>query len=158
MDTIRQRLEYPTLKLTSYPPAPRVSAPLSLGSGHRLAHSGRDRGNEEAQMNGVNALREQGGMTWIEDGRAWVAAPAEVLTALANDGFEECKREITTSRRDCRAAGGVWQAINPRTRSVASVIWVARPAPQAAMVFIEIDGEPITRPGRDPDEEEGGQG
>ena len=109
-------------------------------------------------MNGLNALREQGGMTWIEDGRAWIAAPAEVLTALADDGFEECKREMTTSRGDCRPVGGVWQGINPRTGSVASVIWVAQPAPHAAMVFIEIDGESISRPGRDPDEEEGGEG
>jgi hypothetical protein len=157
---VKDKLEsqaHPTLKLTRYPPA-RVSAPLSLGSGHRLVHSDRDRGNEESRMNGVNALREQGGMTWIEDGRAWVAAPAEVLNALANDGFEECKREMTTSRRDCRPSGGVWQGINPRTRSVASVIWVARAEGQAAMVFIEIDGDSITRPGRDPDEEEGGQG
>jgi hypothetical protein len=60
-------------------------------------------------MNGVNALREQDGMTWIEDARAWAAAPAEVLSALATDGFEECKREMTTSRRDCQPSGGVWQ-------------------------------------------------
>jgi len=79
------------------------------------------------------------------------------MNALANDGFEECKREMTTSRPDCQQAGGVWQGINPRTRSVASVIWVARPAAQASMVFIEIDGKSITGPGRDPDEEEGGQ-
>jgi hypothetical protein len=109
-------------------------------------------------MNGVAALRGQGGMAWSEDNRGWVGEPAEVLNALANDGFEECKRETTTSRQDCRPAGGVWQGINPRTRSVASVIWVARPAARAAMVFIEIDGESITRAGRDPDEEEGGQG
>jgi hypothetical protein len=109
-------------------------------------------------MNGLNALREQGGMAWIEHERGWVAELAEVLNALANDGFEECKREMTTSRRDCRPAGGVWQGINPRKRSVASVIWVARPAAQSAMMFIEIDGESITRPGRDPDEEEGGEG
>ena len=109
-------------------------------------------------MNGLGALRGQGGMMWVEDERGWVAEPAEVLNALANDGFKECKREMTTSRRDCRPAGGVWQGVNPRTSSVASVIWVARPAARAAMVFIEIDGEPITRAGRDPDEEEGGQG
>jgi hypothetical protein len=109
-------------------------------------------------MNSLGALREQGGMTWIGHERGWVATPAEVLAALANDGFEECKREMTTSRRDCRPAGGVWQGINPRTRSVASVVWVARPVAQAATVFIEIDGESITRPGRDPDEEEGGEG
>ncbi len=109
-------------------------------------------------MHGLTELREQGRMTWAEPGRGWLAAPDEVLTALAGDGFEECKREMTTSRRDCQPAGGVWQGVDTQTGSVASVIWVARPAPQASMVFIEIDGESITSPGRDPDEEEGGQG
>jgi hypothetical protein len=33
-----------------------------------------------------------------------------------------------------------------------------RPKAQGAMVFLEIDGESITRPRRDPDEEEGGEG
>jgi hypothetical protein len=41
---------------------------------------------------------------------------------------------------------------------VASAVWVNRPKAQEAMVFIEIDGESITRPGRDPDEEEDGEG
>ncbi len=109
-------------------------------------------------MNGLETLRGQGGMVWVEDERGWVAEPTEVLNALEKDGFKECKRETTTSRRDCRPAGGVWQGINPRTSSVASMIWVARPAARAAMVFIEIDGEPIARAGRDPGEEEGGQG
>ncbi len=149
---------HPTLKLTSYPPALRVSAPLSPGSGHRLVQSDPDRGNEEPQMNGVNALREEGGMTWIEHGRGWVAVPAEVLNALVNDGFEECEREITTSRRDSVPACGVWQGVNSSTGSVASAVWVNRPKAQGQMVFIEIDGESITRPGRDPDEEEGGEG
>jgi hypothetical protein len=108
-------------------------------------------------MNGLDGLREQGGMTWVEHGRGWIAAPATVLNALVSDGFEECKSEMTTSRRDRRSAGGLWQGINPRTSSVASVIWVARPATQAAMMFIEIDGESVTRTGRDPDEEEGGE-
>jgi hypothetical protein len=97
-------------------------------------------------------------MAWIEEERGWIGDPAEVVKALAHDGFEESKRETTTSRRDCRPAGGVWQGINPHTRSVASVIWVAGPAAQGATVFIEVDGESITSPGRDPDEEEGGQG
>jgi len=108
-------------------------------------------------MNGLDELREQGGMTWAEHERGWIAAPAAILDPLASDGFDECKRETTTSRRDYRPAGGVWQGINPRTSSVASVIWVARPATQAAMVFIEIDGESVARPGRDPNEEEGGE-
>ena len=109
-------------------------------------------------MGGLNELRGDGRMMWTEAESGWIAAPEEIVTALVQEGFEECKREMTTSRRDCRPAGGVWQGINSRTRSGASVIWVARPAVPTAMVFIEIDGESITRPGRDPDEEEGGQG
>jgi len=108
-------------------------------------------------MNALDGLREHGGMTWVEHGRGWIAAPAIVLDALVSDGFEECKHEMTTSRRDRRPAGGLWQGINPRTNSVASVIWVARPPTPAAMMFIEIDGESVTRTRRDPDEEEGGE-
>jgi hypothetical protein len=46
------------------------------------------------------------------------------VTVLSNEGFEACKREQTTSRRDRRPAGGLWQGVNPRTGSVASAIWV----------------------------------
>ena len=45
----------------------------------------------------------------------------EILAALAADGFAECKREMTTSRRDCRPVDGVCQGVNPHTRSVASL-------------------------------------
>lgn len=113
-------------------------------------------------MNGVmaslNDLRALGRMTWSEDERGWVGVPDEILDALGNDGFDQCKREMTTSHRDCRPAGGLWQGVNTRTGSVASAIWVTRPAPPQAMVFIQIDGESMGREGRDPDEEEGGQG
>jgi hypothetical protein len=44
------------------------------------------------------------------------------MNALSSEGFEECKREITTSRQDSRPTGGVWQGINPRTGSVASML------------------------------------
>ena len=94
-------------------------------------------------MTSLNELREQGQMTWSEDEQGWTGAPAEILAALAADGFAECKREMTTSRRDCRPVGGVWQGVNPHTRSVASLIWVARPAAQPATLFIEIDGEAL---------------
>jgi hypothetical protein len=108
-------------------------------------------------MDALDELREHGGMTWVGHEHGWIATPATVVSALVSDGFEECKREMTTSRRDGQPAGGLWQGINPRTRSAASVIWVSRPATQAAMVFIEIDGETVSRMGRDPDEEEGGE-
>ena len=65
------------------------------------------------------------------------------MTVLSNEGFEECKREQTTSRRNRRPAGGLWQGVNPRTGSVASAIWVNRPAWPHDIVFIEVDGESL---------------
>jgi hypothetical protein len=95
------------------------------------------------QMTGLNDLREQGRMTWTAGEHGWVGAPEEIVKALSKDGFEECKREMTTSRRDLRPAGGVWQGVNARTGTVASAIWVNRPGWQQAIVFIEIDGESL---------------
>jgi hypothetical protein len=92
-------------------------------------------------MHGLNELRERGRMTWIDEERGWRAAPEDIVDALSNDGFEECKRATTTSRRDLRPAGGVWQGVNRRTGSVASAVWVNRPPRAPAIVFIAIDGE-----------------
>jgi hypothetical protein len=94
-------------------------------------------------MTSLNELRELGQMTWSEPEQGWMGTPGEILDALAADGFDECKREMTSSRRDCRPVGGVWQGVNPLTNSVASLIWVARPAAQPATLFIEIDGEAL---------------
>lgn len=112
----------------------------------------------------LHDLREQNRMTWIAQGHGWLAAPEEIVTALSKDGFEECKRELTTSRRDLRPAGGVWQGVNPLSGSVASVIWVTRPAGPQAIVFIDVDGESLkgdhgpAKIGRAPYNEEGGGG
>ena len=113
-------------------------------------------------MTGLNELRDQGRMTWTEEEHGWVAAPEEIANALATDGFAECKRELTTSRRDSRPAGGVWQGLNTRTGSVASAIWVNRLTSPDAIVFIAIDGESLTGFGvpsadSDPDREHGGE-
>ena len=70
-------------------------------------------------MHGLNELRKQGRMTWIDEEHGWVAAPEDIMNALSSEGFEECKREMTTSRQDSRPAGGVRQGINPRPGSVA---------------------------------------
>ncbi len=108
---------------------------------------GDDRTREGAydKMNGLtpnlDGLREQARMTWREQEHGWLATPEEILIALSGDGFEECKREMTTSHRDRRPAGGVWQGINPRTGSGASAVWVNRPASHQAILFIDIDGE-----------------
>src|SRR5439155_545810 len=81
--------------------------------------------------------------TWREAESGWIAVPEEIVTALAREGFEECKREMTTSRRDRRPAGGVWQGLNTRTGSVASAIWVNRAAWPRAIIFITVDGEAV---------------
>jgi hypothetical protein len=95
------------------------------------------------QVSALADLHGQGRMTWTEPERGWVAVPDDVVAALARAGFEECKRETTTSRRDLRPAGGVWQGVNRLTGSVASAIWVARATQRHALVFIEVDGELI---------------
>ena len=99
----------------------------------------------------VDALRRHGQMTWSHRAHGWNGEPDEVLRALGSDGFQECKREMTTSRRDCRPVGGIWQGVNPYTKSVASVVWVACSAPQPAMMFLEIDGVTMVSPGKEPD-------
>jgi hypothetical protein len=114
-------------------------------------------------MSGLTELRRQGRMTWREPEHGWVAAPEEILTALAKDGFAECKRELTTSRSDSRPAGGVWQGVDARTATVASAIWVNRPGWQQAIVFIDIDGQSFVdrgavSPAGDSYRDEGGEG
>jgi hypothetical protein len=113
-------------------------------------------------MNAVDDLRGQGRMTWIKAERGWVAAPEEIVRALSTDGFEECKREMTTSRRDSRPAGGLWQGINTRTGAVASAIWVTRLLSQHPTVFITVDGESLQGEVSDsephPYREDGGEG
>jgi hypothetical protein len=113
-------------------------------------------------MPGLDELRAQGGMTWIEAEHGWGAALEDIVDALSKDGFEGCKRETTTSRRDLRPAGGVWQGVNVGTGSVASAIWVNRPPRARAIVFIEIDGEPfrdyaVSGLERDPYRDDGGE-
>ena len=114
-------------------------------------------------MTGLDELRERGGMTWSAGEHGWVAAPEQIIEALSNDGFAECKREMTTSRRDLRPAGGVWQGVNTRTGSVASAIWVNRPTGGRVIVFVDIDGRSLGGPSvpsleRDPYGEDGGEG
>jgi len=112
-------------------------------------------------MGGLNELRGDGRMMWTEAESGWIAAPEEIVTALVQEGFEECKREMTTSRRDRRPAGGVWQGLNTRTGSVASAIWVNRTAWPRAIIFITVDGEPVKGievpcTDRGPDRKDGG--
>jgi hypothetical protein len=122
----------------------------------------RNRAEEKEIMPTLNELREQGQMTWIDAEHGWGAVAEDIVAALSTDGFQECKRETTTSRRDLRPAGGLWQGVNTRTGSVASAIWVIRPAQARTVVFITIDGEsfghpPLNRPADDPYRDDGGE-
>jgi len=94
-------------------------------------------------MNELDELRGHGRMTWIEAEQGWVAAPEEIVNALSSDGFEECKREVTTDRHDSRPPGGVWHGINRHTGAVASAIWVNRLLGPPALVFITMDGQSL---------------
>ena len=100
-------------------------------------------------------------MTWLEDEGGWLAAVDDIVQALSSEGFAACKREMTNSWRDSHPAGGIWQGVDTRTGSVASVKWVNRaPSPQA-VVFITVDGKSLMGPAvpseRDPYREDGGE-
>jgi hypothetical protein len=96
------------------------------------------------EMTRFKALREQSRITWIERERGWVATPDDIVAVLATEGFSECKRETTTSRRDRQPSGGVWQGVDTLTGSVASAVWVTHAAWPHALVFVEVDGESLT--------------
>jgi hypothetical protein len=97
-------------------------------------------------LKAIDELREEGRMTWLEAEEGWVAAPEDIVEALVHEGFVECKRATTTSRRDLRPCGGVWQGVNGRTGSVASTVWTDRGWRAQAVVFITIDGTSVTQP------------
>ncbi len=91
----------------------------------------------------LTALRTRGRMAWTTRGSAWVAQPGEVIEALAHDGFEEYRREVARVGADREPPGGVWQGLNRETGAVASAIWVRRAATPEALIFIDIDGQPV---------------
>ena len=90
----------------------------------------------------MDELKRDGRLRWVPDERGWLARPDDVVDALANDGFAEYKREVARSGQS--ASGGMWQGINTSTGAVASAIWVRRPPETDALVFIDIDGQPMT--------------
>ena len=57
------------------------------------------------QISRLNELREQGRMTWAEGEHAMIAEPEQILNALLDQGFQECKQEVTRSRRNHAVTG-----------------------------------------------------
>ena len=97
-------------------------------------HRGRKTRQLDSLMTSLNDLAERGRMTWAALEEGWTGRPEEVLDALANR----------------RPTDGTWEGVNPDTKSVASVAWQLRLASQLPTVFIEIDGDTITSPARNP--------
>ena len=117
------------------------------------------------ELGGAASVRRLEQQLTVEEARGdydGEAVVEDIVRALSTDGFQECKRETTTSRRDSRPAGGLWQGINIRTGAVASAIWVNRLLSRQAMVFITVDGEllqgEVADFGPDPYREDGGEG
>lgn len=88
-------------------------------------------------------LRETGTIAWDAQERAWVATPDEIVQALAGEGFEEYKHEVTRSGRGRRPTGGLWQGLNSRTGAVGSAVWIQRDGVDRALVFVDVDGESV---------------
>ncbi len=97
-----------------------------------------------SSMNCLDELRATGKMRWDETEQAWVAKPDDVLSALGQEGFDECKRDVVRSRRGQEPTGGIWQGVNTKTGDVASAVWVKNTASPGAFVFIDIDGERLS--------------
>lgn len=90
----------------------------------------------------LHDLLVTGRLQWDDASRAWIGPPDDVVQALSDDGFEECKRETARTPGGRPVSGGLWQGLDRRTGSVASVVWVAA-APPRALVFVDIDGERV---------------
>jgi hypothetical protein len=94
-------------------------------------------------MRHIDELEHQGTMRWRAEDRAWVAEPEHVVRALVSEGYQEYRREIAKGGRAGAASGGMWQGLDSRTGSVATVIWARQASPEESHVFIEIDGRPV---------------
>jgi len=65
------------------------------------------------RMHGLNELRAQGRMTLDRSGARVGRRAGGHCEALSKMASKNVKRETTTSRRDLRPAGGVWQGSPP---------------------------------------------
>ena len=94
-------------------------------------------------MQHLEELEQRGVMSWQSEHHAWIAEPEPVVQALIREGFAEYKRETATAGRSRPTCGGMWQGLDPRTATVATVIWVTHTTGADTHVFIEIDGRPV---------------
>src|SRR2546428_13559104 len=86
-------------------------------------------------MDRLRELRDAGKIEWIEEMAAWAGQLDDILRALADAGFQECRKEIVRSRRDRQPAGGLWQGLKQHTGVVASAVWIKGTRPRPNIVF-----------------------
>jgi hypothetical protein len=100
-------------------------------------------------MESLNELVREGRIAWAPEARGWIARPGDITEALAREGFAEFKADAARSRRDRTPTGGIWQGLDARTGAVASAIWVREAEADRAVVFVDVDGQPVreTTPG-----------
>jgi hypothetical protein len=94
-------------------------------------------------MHELDALQQCGALCWRAEDHGWIGDPERVVQGLTAEGFHEYRREIARPGRDRTASGGMWQGLDPRTGTVATVIWAPHPTVSESHVFIEIDGRPV---------------
>ena len=73
-------------------------------------------------MDRLRELRDAGKVEWIEEMAAWAGQLDDIVRALADEGFQECRKEIVRSRHDRQPAGGLWQQCNQDLTSVHSTL------------------------------------
>jgi hypothetical protein len=95
-------------------------------------------------MEALNELVREGRIAWAADARGWIARPGDIMEALAREGYAEFKADAARSRRDREPAGGIWQGLDARTGAVASAIWIRGRDDDRAVVFVDVDGRPVS--------------
>jgi hypothetical protein len=94
-------------------------------------------------MRYLDKLERRAALRWRADEHAWVGDHEAVVRVLADEGFQEYKRETARGKHARLARGGMWQGLDQRTGAVATVIWVVHTTPPETHVFVEVDGQPI---------------
>jgi hypothetical protein len=98
------------------------------------------------ELDRVTALHRSGAIEWRGERHAWQGDPGIIVDALRDQGFQEYNTTHARSRPDREPAGGVWQGLDSRTGAVASAIWVKPVNTDRALVFLDVDGEPVIGP------------
>jgi hypothetical protein len=80
---------------------------------------------------------------WIDRLHGWLACPDDIVGSFSREGFQQYRCELIRGRCEHCPLGGLWEGLDESTGSVVSVIWVNRPGPREAIVYVDVDGLPL---------------